>query len=108
LHIESPQQAAQQALQTLPPQSFVPCAQLPATHVPLLQTPGLSPNLGHWLFVQQALHVPSEHSRRFALHLRSHVAPSHVALAFGEVGQASQDEPHEPTLRLSLHALPQR
>jgi hypothetical protein len=106
LHIESLQQAAQQALQTLPPQSLVPCGQVPATQVPLLQTPGLSPTLGHWLLVQQALHVPSAHRCKLALHLRSHVLPSQVAVALGEVGQASHELPQELTLRSSRQAVP--
>lgn len=108
LHIEALQHWVQQALQLLLPQSLVPAGQL-YWQVPPAQRPTLFPRGEHCPSLQHSLHVPSAHMTRFPLHLRSHLFPSQVAVALGEVGQGLHElVPQELTLRLSLHSLPQR
>jgi hypothetical protein len=95
----------QQALQLLPPQSLVPPGQL-YWQVPALHTPVLSPLDPQCASEQHSLQVPSPHRCRVPLHLRSHLVPSQVAVALGEVGQEVHDVvPQELTLLLSRHSL---
>jgi hypothetical protein len=98
----------------VPPQAAqpLPAGTVPARQanwqVPLLQVPTLSCGGVHWLFVQQPWQTPL-HMKRLPLHLRSHRVPSQVAVAPFAVGhEPHEDVPHEFTLLLSLHSLPQR
>jgi hypothetical protein len=74
------------------------------TQLPLLQALPLP----HWPSLQHCWQTPLQRNSE-PLHFRSHLAPSQVAVALGEVGQELHDDvPQESTLRLSLHSSPQR